>query len=60
MEIAKLKRFASVVNNSANIHAIHSVFLLEQKKTAVATELTSSNGMTTSNGTKSGTPRMSC
>jgi|SRR5580658_7606235 hypothetical protein len=39
VEIARLKQFASVVNNSANVHTIHTLFLLEQKNIAVATEI---------------------
>jgi len=36
-KIAAFKRFAAVVNDSADIHTIHTLLLLEQTKVAVAT-----------------------
>jgi len=39
VRITTFKRFAAVVNDSADIHTIHTLFLLEQTKAAVATDI---------------------
>jgi hypothetical protein len=39
VKIVAFKRFAAVVNDSVDIHMLHTLFLLEQKKVAVGTDI---------------------
>jgi hypothetical protein len=39
VKVTAFKQFAAVVNDSADIHTLHTLFLLEQTKAAVATHI---------------------